>query len=116
MLQVKLEKPTKYNAIPVDLGHGKIAIIDQSPPDDVFDYDWRPVRWHFRWYAIATRKLDGTPCRVSMHRLIANTPPGEVCHHYNKNTLDNRRGNLLNQSPRHHRQLHRIRRFGRKIK
>jgi len=111
MLQVKLEPPTKYNSIPIDLGDGKIAIIDQSPPDDIFDYKWRPVLWNFRWYAIATSRLDGTRCRVSMHRLIAQTPPGEVCHHFNKNSLDNRRGNLLNQMPLHHGQLHKIRKF-----
>lgn len=114
MLQVKLEPPTKYNSIPIDLGKGKIAVIDQFPPGDLFDYEWRPVRWHFRWYAVSTRRL-GAPCKmVSMHRLVANTPPGEVCHHYTKDTLDNRRCNLLNQTPRDHAELHKIRRFGRK--
>lgn len=114
MLQVKLETPTKFNSCLIDIGAGHFAIVAKPPPQKVFAFKWRAVLWNFRWYAFATHLLDGTPCRVSMHRLVANTPPGEVCHHLNKNSLDNRRGNLLNQIPLHHAQLHRIRKFGRK--
>lgn len=114
MLQVKLETPTKYNSIPIELTQGKVAIIDQAPPDDFFDYVWVAVKWNFRWYAYSWKKKDGTRSRIAMHRLIANTPPNEIPHHLNKNSLDNRRGNLLNMTYWHHKQLHGIRRFGRK--
>lgn len=114
MLQVKLEKPTKYNSIPVDIGHGLTAIVSQDLPDDFFDYVWVAVKWNFRWYAYSWKKKDGSRSRIAMHRLIAQTPPGEICHHLNKNSLDNRKANLLNMTPRAHRQLHGIRRFGRK--
>ena len=114
MLQVKFETPTKYNSIPVELTHGKVAIVSQDLPDGFFDYDWHAIKWNFRWYAYAWKFKDGRTARVAMHRLIAKTPPGETCHHYNKNTLDNRDGNLLNMTPGAHGQLHGIRRFGRK--
>ena len=48
MLQVKLETPTKYNSIPIDLTHNKIAIVDQNLPDDFFDYVWVAVAGNMR--------------------------------------------------------------------
>lgn len=116
MLQVKLETPTKYNSVPVELTKGKIAIVDQDLPDDFFDYIWVAVLWNFRWYAYSWMKKDGTRTRIAMHRLLAETPPNEICHHQNGNSLDNRRANFLNMIPRHHGELHGIRRFGRKNK
>jgi len=41
-----------------------------------------------------------------MHRLVAHTPKGMVTHHRNRNTLDNRRANLINLSPKQHHALH----------
>ena len=114
MLQVKLEPMPNPNARYFELTDGTIFIVDFPLPDCLLLYSWRAVLWHFRWYAISTSRFDGARCRVSMHRLIAETPPGQVCHHLNKNSLDNRRANLLNQIPRHHAELHRIRKFGRK--
>jgi len=114
MLQVKLEKPTIHNSRVVALSKGRFAVISLGSVGLVGAYHWKAIMWNFRWYAYSTRRIDGTRCRVAMHRLLADTPPGEVCHHYNKNSLDNRLGNLLNQMPRHHRELHRIRRWGRK--
>lgn len=114
MLQVKLEEPTADNSCLIQLSLCLYAIVDKPIPRNLLAFKWRAVLWNYRWYAFATQLLDGTPYRVSMHRLVADTPPGEVCHHYTKNSLDNRRANLLNQIPLHHRQLHKIRRFGRK--
>lgn len=116
MLQVKLETPTRYNSINIELTKGKTAIVDRIVTDEIFDYIWVAVLWNFRWYAYSWKKKDGTRSRVAMHRLIAQTPPGEICHHLHKNTLDNRRANLLNMTHRDHKQLHGIRRFGRKVK
>lgn len=115
-LQVKLETPSRFNCVLIPLTRCKFAIVDKIHTADLQLYKWRAVLWNFRWYAVSTRRWDGTPCQVSMHRLIAKTPPGDICHHQNTNSLDNRRGNLLNQMPLHHRQLHGIRKFGRKNK
>ncbi len=114
MLQVKLEKPTKQNSITIELTKGKTAIIDRIVSDSIFEYVWVAVRWNFRWYAYSWKKKDGTRSRVAMHRLIADTPQGMICHHWNKNSLDNRRANLYNCTNWFHKQLHGIRRFGRK--
>ena len=111
MLQVKLQKPTAENSRWVLLTQGKFAIVDVGALQLVSGFRWTAIRWHFRWYAYSWRRHDGTPSRIAMHRLIANTPPGEHCHHLNKNSLDNRFANLLNQLPRHHRELHGIRKF-----
>jgi len=55
-----------------------------------------------------TRKcyIAGKQHTVRMHREIANTPPGFQCHHKNLDPLDNRRENLQNVTPSHHRTLH----------
>lgn len=116
MLQVKLEKPTPENSCLIKLTQGKFAIVDRQFASLAWEYKWRAVRWHYRWYAYSTCESCGTHCRVAMHRLIANTPAGQVCHHYNRNSLDNRRANLLNQTNRQHAELHRIRRWGRQNK
>lgn len=114
MLQVKLEKPTPDNSTLIPLTQGKIAIVDKPVPDGLFAHRWIAVIWHYRWYAYSYRLRDGSPCRVSMHRLIADTPIGEVCHHLNRNSLDNRLANLLNLTNFLHAQLHGIRKWGRK--
>lgn len=111
MLHVKLELPTARNCFLVPLTQGKVAIVNLFGAAKVWSYRWRAVKWHRNWYAISTRKLDGTKCRVSMHRLISETPPREVCHHLNKNTLDNRRINLLNVRQVDHLDFHGISRF-----
>lgn len=71
----------------ISVGKGKAAIIDAA------DFDWlNQFKWHVtdRGYAIASRKGK----RLTMHRLILETPKGMVSDHINGNRLDNRRDNL----------------------
>lgn len=114
MLQVKLEDPTPQNSLVVDLTQGKSAIVDIDVTPLVWEYRWRAIKWNFRWYAYSTKRRDGTPALIAMHRLIAKTPPGQICHHLNRNSLDNRLSNLMNLTNRLHGQLHKIRKWGRK--
>lgn len=114
MLQVKLEKATEQNSITIPLTKNKTAIIDRNRFTEVDEYVWVAVLWNFRWYAYSWKKKDGSRSRIAMHRLIAETPTGMVCHHWTKNSLDNRRANLYNCTDRFHKALHGIRRFGRK--
>lgn len=114
MLQVKLETPTPENSRMVKLTQGKFAIVDIDVNPVIWEFKWRAIKWNFRYYAYSTKRLDGTRARVAMHRLLAKTPPGEIAHHLNKNSLDNRLGNLMNMTDRHHKELHKIRKFGRK--
>jgi len=109
VLQVKLEKPSPAKVASITFENGQQVLFDIEDLFAVSLYHWRLIRCNFRFYAYSTKMVDGSPCRISMHRLLANTPPGEVTHHLNKITLDNRKANLLNMSPRHHRQLHGIR-------
>jgi len=112
MLQVKLEPPTSENSRLVKLTHGKSAIVDIDVTPDVWKYKWRAIKWNFRWYAYSTKFLDGTPARIAMHRLIAKTPLGEICHHANGNSLDNRFANLMNMTNSLHSDIHGIRKWG----
>ena len=41
-----------------------------------------------------------------MHRLIAKTHYDMICHHRNRNSLDNRRANLVNMPKDDHHRLH----------
>ena len=116
MFQVKLEKPTGLTCNWILLTRGKFAIIDRGQLQLVSGFRWVAVRWHFRWYAYSYFDVHGNRSRVAMHRLIAETPAGELVHHLNKNSLDNRRSNLLNMTHRAHKTLHGIRRFGREKK
>lgn len=116
MLQVKLEKPTTENSCSIELTQGKSCIVSKPFPVILDEYIWVAVKWNFRWYAYSWKKKDGTRSRIAMHRLLAHTPRGEICHHRNTNTLDNRDANFHNMSHRHHKQLHGIRRYGRKNK
>lgn len=111
MFRVKLETPTPENCRLVELTHGKSAIVDFDVNPLVWQYRWRAIKWHYRFYAYSTSRYDGTPARIAMHRLIAKTKAGEVCHHGNGRTLDNRCGNLYNLSNRLHGQVHGIRRW-----
>lgn len=114
MLQVKLIEPTPENSCLIELTQGKFAIVDRPEPDVLRHFNWCAIKWNFRWYAVAYVTVNGKRSCVAMHKILTDTPFGWVCHHYNRNSLDNRLGNLLNMTQRHHRKLHGIRRFGHK--
>jgi len=84
----------------------KIAIVDEDRFEALSKFAWRAVKKRFNWYAQATIQTKGGPVEISMHRFIARTPLGMVCHHINRNSLDNRRSNLLNMTKFDHRRLH----------
>lgn len=109
---MKLETPTPENSRLVELTQGKSAIVDVNVDPVVWEYKWRAVKWNFRWYAYATSRLDGTRARIAMHRLIAQTPSSEICHHGNGHSLDNRFANLMNMTNSLHSDIHHIRRWG----
>ncbi len=86
----------------IPLQNGMVALVDPK---------WFEVLSSVRWYAkksnsqfYACRKVtDGKRIWFDrMHRLIAHTPRGLVCHHINRNSLDNRRANLQNMSEFEH--------------
>lgn len=101
--------------------HGETAAlwggVARVSPEDV------PMLSRFRWWVQVSnggpyaytwaRDSEGRYLRpqrkVYMHRLIADTPPGRETDHRNRDTLDNRRENLRNVSPRNHFEVERAR-------
>lgn len=90
----------------VPLGNGMTALIDEADLDVVSQYTWYAAKYFRSWYARTTFTRKGVRHTLSMHRLVAKTPAGQVCHHRNRNSLDNRRTNLLNLAKKEHQMLH----------
>jgi len=70
-------------------------------------FHWRAVHAHNNWYAKTTIRKDGKNIDISMHRFIARTPFGMVCHHKNGDSLDNRFTNVVNMTKQDHTMLER---------
>lgn len=90
--------------IRLDADHN--AMINTSDLPRIRNYTWRAVRYRRCFYAKTTVRDGSRIWELSMHRMIAKTPPGEVCHHRNRNSLDNREENLLNMMKKSHDFLH----------
>ena len=86
----------------IPLTQGQVALVD----DD--DAEWLSLRkWQANWdrdtkryYAMTNIWRNGKRTRVSMARTIMNTVHFLQCDHKNHDTLDNRRKNLRNVTPR----------------
>ena len=104
------KKPAEKNQIipstTINLNDGYVAIVDSDLEEFLRTFQWRAIQYQRCFYARASLKTSGEPRQVSMHRLVAKTPAGEVCHHRNRNTLDNRRANLCNLSKHEHHRIH----------
>ena len=90
----------------INLTNNKIAIVDDDRYNALMKFQWRAVRKRGGWYAKTTIYKNGNRIDISMHRFVAKTPFGLVTHHRNRNTLDNRRANLINHTKACHNSLH----------
>lgn len=97
---------SQSNTVQVILNNDQVALIDRQDLARVYNFHWRAVKYHRSYYARSTYRKNNTHHSVSMHRLIAKTKATEICHHRNRNTLDNRSPNLLNMSKNDHQLLH----------
>lgn len=91
----------------IKLTKGKVALVD---PADWILYarpGWKAKKSRGGWYAYRIDRINGRYRYTYLHRLIAHTPPGMICHHRNKNGLDDRSENLQNMTPQEHEQLSR---------
>jgi hypothetical protein len=86
----------------IPLSKSKYAIVDRDLYQFLRKYHWKAVKSAHTFYAVAKFSLVGQNHYIKMHRLIAKTPVGMVCHHINGNSLDNRRCNLVNMTPEEH--------------
>lgn len=97
---------SQSNVVQVILNHDQITLIDRKDLALIYNFHWRSVKYHRSYYARSTFRQNNKHHSVSMHRLISKTKAAEVCHHRNRNTLDNRRSNLLNLTKKEHQFLH----------
>lgn len=77
----------------IPLTQGKVVMVDDS------DFEWlSKFKWHYaEWKGIGYAKKNNkgqSPAILKMHRLIMSAGRAEKVDHINRNTLDNRRGNL----------------------
>jgi len=92
----------------IPLGKNKYAIVDVADFEALSRYRWKLVKSRACSYACRQTHIDGRNVTIRMHRLIANTPDDQECHHRNRNTLDNRRANLENLYPPEHVKKHKF--------
>lgn len=106
LTKVKQSTIIDTNFAIIKLTHGMTAIIDPEDFEEINKYFWHAKKSFSRWYAMRKVVKNGKEYWVRMHRQIMNTPIGQVTHHKNRRTMDNRRSNLENMFQQHHRYLH----------
>lgn len=90
----------------IELTQGKVAIVSLHRLPALQKFSWRAVQHKRSWYAKTTIIKNGRQIDISMHRFIAQTKFPNVCHHDNRNSLDNRDENLINMTKQAHDLLH----------
>lgn len=110
-LQVKLEPPTTRNSVWIALGHGHFVIVDDFRAQEFQADKWYARKSYMKFYAVRSAGPRGHRTTIAMSRVVASTPREMFCHHLNRNSLDNRRCNLLNSTDEVHRDIHGIRRW-----
>lgn len=90
----------------IPLTKGLYALVSPEDYEWVSKQKWCAKKSFSGYYAM--RRLPNVfPNKfIFMHRAIASTKSNRVCHHRNRRTLDNRRGNLQNMSDYDHRKLY----------
>jgi len=86
----------------IKLTQGKACIVDPDRLEALKKFTWRAVQAKRSWYAKADIQTKNGKVTICMHRFIAQTHFGDVCHHINGNSLDNRKSNLINMSKKEH--------------
>lgn len=109
------DEKEKSNLCLIPLDRDKYAIVDPELFKDLKKYTWRAQKSAHVWYAVRRELRGGKVFRIKMHRQIAQTPPGMVCHHKNGRGLDNRSENLENMYPLQHKTHHIVRKHQRKL-
>jgi hypothetical protein len=86
----------------IDLTRGQAAIVDAEDCEILSAFKWYAKFSPFTssFYAVRKATIDGKRTTILMHREIFGAHHGEKIDHQNRNTLDNRRGNLRVASSR----------------
>ena len=84
------------------LPNHKVCMVDEANYENLNRFTWHLKKSFHCWYVVRKVRLNHKTFYVRLHRIVAGTPPGLVCHHVNKNTLDNRTANLSNMTEFEH--------------
>lgn len=82
--------------IEINLGHGRVALVDDADEELVRGYPWRlhHTGRASGGYARADFTVDGKRIKILMHRLILDARPGQFTDHADGDGLNNRRVNI----------------------
>jgi hypothetical protein len=103
LLVVRLKSVLPADTVKIRLTKGRFAFVSPNKVHLVNQYYWRAVKSSSGYYARARYQKNGKIVTIRMHRLVAGTPEGMICHHKDHNRLNNTDENLENQTPREHR-------------
>jgi len=90
----------------IPLSQNMVCKVDPERFTELSQYRWTAKKSFCKWYAVRKIRRAGKQIFIKMHRFIAQTPDGMIPHHQNRNSLDNRRLNLLNMSIYDHIKMH----------
>ena len=100
-----IRRTPKYLNTPtaeIELIGGGVAIVDAYRFDELSKFAWRRVKSHAVFYAVRRYQKNGITITERMHRRIAETPKGMVCHHINGDPFYNLDANLINLTRAEH--------------
>lgn len=93
-------------AVQILLQRPFFVLVDPGWFDRLIWLPWYAKKSRGKYYACRKVTENGHTYFIRMHRVIADTPIDLVCHHINRNSLDNRRANLQNMSWFEHAKCH----------
>ena len=88
------------------LAGGEKCLVDPGDFEYLNQFRWFLKKSASKSYVVTTMRYRGKKIFVRMHRVVALTPPGMLCHHVYGNALDNRRANLQNMTEYDHVKCH----------
>lgn len=91
----------------IETVNGVRFLVDDNRYRWLMQFTWTAIKRRRAWYACTWIGPPHNQQRAWMHRIVAHTPPGMVCHHKNRDTQDNRLENLENLTKKAHDLLHR---------
>ena len=100
----KEKSPNRHVALKSQDGY--FCVVDSLLYDFLAYYDWFVQRNRKSDYFYTYLYKNGRKRKAYLHRLVAATPSGLVCHHIDRNSLNNTRGNLRNMTRKEHHNLH----------
>lgn len=106
LVNVKESTEIDSNFAIIKLTHGMTAIVDPDVYEQIKGYHWQARKSFCRFYAMRKTSTSFGEYWTRMHREITKCPNGQIVHHKNRRTLDNRRSNLQCMTQMQHQAIH----------